>query len=102
MNNTNTTSHKPKISLGPLLYYWSRDDVFSFYEAIADTAIDIVYLGETVCSKRRLMRPARIDNRVGSQMDHAESPQIECRHLQSCWRAEMTMIPVLRAPASKW
>ena len=46
----------PKLSLGPLLYYWSRDDVFKFYESIADTAVDIVYLGETVCSKRRLLR----------------------------------------------
>jgi len=47
----------PKLSLGPLLYYWSRDDVFRFYESIADTAVDIVYLGETVCSKRRLLKP---------------------------------------------
>lgn len=47
----------PKLSLGPLLYYWARDDVFAFYEAIAKTPVDIVYLGETVCSKRRLMRP---------------------------------------------
>ena len=47
----------PKLSLGPLLYYWPRDDVFKFYESIADTAVDIVYLGETVCSKRRLLKP---------------------------------------------
>lgn len=47
----------PKLSLGPLLYYWSRDDVFKFYEDIADSPVDIVYLGETVCSKRRLLRP---------------------------------------------
>lgn len=47
----------PRLSLGPLLYYWERDDVFKFYESIADTAVDIVYLGETVCSKRRLLRP---------------------------------------------
>ena len=46
----------PKLSLGPILYYWSRDDVFRFYEGIAETAVDIVYLGETVCAKRRLMR----------------------------------------------
>ncbi len=51
------TTKLPKLSLGPLLYYWSRDDVFTFYESIAGTAVDIVYLGETVCSKRRLLRP---------------------------------------------
>lgn len=45
------------MSLGPILYYWSREDVFSFYEGIAETPVDIVYLGETVCAKRRLMRP---------------------------------------------
>ncbi len=57
MNKTQTNASKPKLSLGPLLYYWSRDEVFRFYESIADTNVDIVYLGETVCSKRRLLRP---------------------------------------------
>ena len=57
MNKTQQTKQKPKLSLGPLLYYWSRDDVFKFYESIAESAVDIVYLGETVCSKRRLLRP---------------------------------------------
>ncbi len=57
MNKTQQAVLKPKLSLGPLLYYWSRDDVFKFYESIADTAVDIVYLGETVCSKRRLLKP---------------------------------------------
>jgi collagenase-like PrtC family protease len=51
------SSHRlPKLSLGPVLYYWSRDDVFGFYERIAQTPVDIVYLGEAVCSKRRVMR----------------------------------------------
>jgi len=45
------------LSLGPLLYYWSREDVYRFYEGIAETPVDIVYLGETVCAKRRVMRP---------------------------------------------
>ncbi|MBE9560805.1 MAG: U32 family peptidase [Proteobacteria bacterium] len=57
MNKQNQTPSRPKLSLGPLLYYWSRDDVFKFYESIADSAVDIVYLGETVCSKRRLLKP---------------------------------------------
>ena len=49
-------SKNPRLSLGPILYYWSRDDVFEFYRQIADSPVDIVYLGETVCSKRNLMR----------------------------------------------
>ena len=39
-----------KLSLGPVLYYWQRETLFDFYEQIADTAVDIVYLGEAVCS----------------------------------------------------
>ena len=51
------TKKIPELSLGPLLYYWPRDEVFAFYESVADSTVDIVYLGETVCSKRRLLRP---------------------------------------------
>lgn len=42
-----------KLSLGPVLYYWSRDDLFEFYRQAEEWPVDIVYLGETVCSKRR-------------------------------------------------
>ncbi len=45
-----------KLSLGPLLYYWSREDTLAFYEAAAGWPVDIVYLGETVCSRRHLLR----------------------------------------------
>ncbi len=47
-----------KLALGPLLYYWQRDAVLRFYEAIGSTPVDIVYLGETVCSRRRELRLA--------------------------------------------
>jgi collagenase-like PrtC family protease len=45
-----------KLSLGPLLYYWSREDTLAFYEAALSWPVDIVYLGETVCSRRHLLR----------------------------------------------
>lgn len=49
---------KLQLSLGPLLYYWPRETVFSFYESIGATAVDVVYLGETVCSRRHELRLA--------------------------------------------
>lgn len=45
-----------KLALGPLLYYWPRDTVYAFYEAMAATPLDVVYLGETVCSRRHELR----------------------------------------------
>jgi collagenase-like PrtC family protease len=45
-----------KIALGPVLYYWPRNTLFRFYESAAASAADIVYLGETVCSRRHEMR----------------------------------------------
>ena len=47
-----------KIALGPLLYYWERDAVLRFYDSVAAMPVDIVYLGETVCSRRHELRLA--------------------------------------------
>ena len=46
----------PKLSLGPVPYFWSRETLLEFYDHIAITPVDIVYLGETVCSKRRPLK----------------------------------------------
>ncbi len=44
---------KNKLSLGPVLFNWSREKRLDFYYKIADeAAVDIVYLGEVVCDKR--------------------------------------------------
>lgn len=45
-----------KLSLAAIPYFWNRQKVFDFYDAVASSAVDIVYLGETVCSKRRELR----------------------------------------------
>jgi collagenase-like PrtC family protease len=47
-----------KLALGPLLYYWPREAVLDFYREAAGWPVDTVYLGETVCSRRRELRLA--------------------------------------------
>ena len=42
-----------KLSLGPLQFHWPKQVMLDFYRDIESTNVDIVYLGETVCSKRR-------------------------------------------------
>lgn len=45
-----------KIALGPVQYYWPRVATMQFYQAMSETPVDIVYLGETVCSRRHELR----------------------------------------------
>lgn len=45
-----------KIALGPHPYYWPRQTMLDFYADIADSSVDTVYLGESVCSRRHELR----------------------------------------------
>lgn len=45
-----------KFSLGPILYFWPKAQVLDFYRQAAESAVDSVYVGETVCAKRRELR----------------------------------------------
>jgi len=47
-----------RLSIGPIQYFWERQQVLDFYQMAADSAAQIVYLGEVICSKRRLVKPA--------------------------------------------
>ncbi|YCI31440.1 U32 family peptidase [Erwinia sp. PK3-005] len=45
-----------KYALGPVLWYWPTDTLADFYQDAAQSSADIIYLGESVCSKRRATR----------------------------------------------
>lgn len=45
-----------KYALGPVLYYWPKTDIAAFYQQAAESSADIIYLGESVCTKRREMK----------------------------------------------
>ncbi|WP_426414672.1 U32 family peptidase [Aestuariirhabdus sp. LZHN29] len=45
-----------QLSIGSILYYWPRETLHDFYERMSASPADIIYLGETVCSKRRELK----------------------------------------------
>lgn len=45
-----------KYSIGGIQFYWPKETVEDFYKQAAHSNADIIYLGESVCSKRRELR----------------------------------------------
>lgn len=63
-----------KLSLGPVLFYWDRQQMLDFYADMVDLPLDVIYLGETVCSKRRDMG---LDDWVGLARELAQQSSAE-------------------------
>ena len=47
---------KQKISLAPLAYFWPKEQTLAFYVDAISWPVDIIYLGEVVCSRRHLLK----------------------------------------------
>jgi collagenase-like PrtC family protease len=47
-----------QLSLGPILYFWPRETIEQFYQQMSDSPVEVIYLGETVCHKRRSFKAA--------------------------------------------
>jgi len=45
-----------KFSMGNIQFYWDKESTSDFYQKVADSSVEHVYLGESVCSKRRELR----------------------------------------------
>jgi collagenase-like PrtC family protease len=54
--NQVTSPSLPRLSLGPIGYYWPKAQVEAFYTQVAAWPVEIVYLGETICSKRKELK----------------------------------------------
>ncbi|AUM69852.1 U32 family peptidase [Pseudomonas fluorescens] len=66
-----------KLSLGPVLFYWDKAQLGNFYAEMAALPLDVIYLGETVCSKRRAFS---LDQWLGLG-----------RELQTCSQAQIVL-----------
>lgn len=65
-----STPHSLQLSLGPVLFYWTRERYADFYREAADWPVEIVHLGESVCSRRRDMK---LDDWMGIGRELAQS-----------------------------
>ena len=63
-----------QLTLGPVLFGWQRQQLLDFYAEMASQPLDVIYLGETVCSKRRALS---LDDWLGLARDLREACSAE-------------------------
>ena len=59
-----------ELTLGPVPFLWDRKRLYRFYEAVAQTPVQRVYVGEVVCSKRAFLGPQDL-LRLGALLEGA-------------------------------
>jgi collagenase-like PrtC family protease len=59
-----------RLALGPPQYFWPRETTLAYYREALHWPLDVVYLGESVCSKRRELRLADW-LQIGEEFAHA-------------------------------
>lgn len=64
------TDNNMDLSLGPVLFDWSREDLLNFYDEVADYPVSIVYLGEVVCPKMAGLTISDLET-VGKKLEKA-------------------------------
>lgn len=76
-----------KLTIGPVLFHWPTDLWLDFYKKIADEApVDVVYLGEVICSKRAPLKERYYQDvveklqRAGKQIVFSTLSEVTVKH----------------------
>src|SRR3989337_333241 len=59
-----------QLTLGPVLFDWKKEELLRFYDEAADMPVDMVYLGEVVCAKKKGLTVKDIEV-VGKKLEKA-------------------------------
>src|SRR3989338_10489166 len=59
-----------QLTLGPVLFDWKKEDLFRFYDEVADMPVDRIYLGEVVCAKKKGLSVKHIEV-IGKKLEKA-------------------------------
>ena len=59
-----------KLTIGPVLFDWKKEELLRFYDEVADMPVDRVYLGEVVCVKKKGLSVKEIEE-IGKKLGKA-------------------------------